>query len=335
MPWDAIDSSPPHSLALYASQVVMNNIEHMFTEELLGQMDPSDFEVSSASSGASNPSADAVEGGAFAGSTKRRILLGVKQDGVQPLSFDCELGYSASEQFHYFNVGCAEGRKPCVTLTLTDESIGGTCTLQGVHHNGRCCVGGGMMSGRRGTVPMVRGALKAAAQLEPFRGCSSVCLTDNSYKPSTGTSCADFHIITHASLKTWYEEEFGAVVLPTWAAQLQATRDALSRPVSGDASRFCKAALAAAQTQGLLPWWRRTERAVKAAFETEPRRPWSQLLASLVVQFDDDRGHMSRTLLTLLACGEMCPGWTSSANFGWSIPIETVIGWGDVEITML
>jgi len=317
-----------------AAQAAMNNILHMFTEEDRALMEDRDFESSSGST-ATSAAADAAAAEEGAEAFNRYIRLSINQDGVQPLAFDCELGYSAAERYHFLNVGYS-ARKPCVTVTVTDETRGGSCTLQGVHYSERCCIGGGMEAGRRGTVPMLRGALKAAAQLEPFSACHEVCLTDQSSK--SGTCCADFHMITHGSLKTWYEEKFDAVVLPAWERRLQDTRDALSKSVDCDSDTFCAVLLGAAQTQGLLPWWRRVERDAKRAFESHaavrPACSWAALLASLVLQFNDERGHMAKIMLTALASGQICNGWTSSKGVGWSIPMQTVRGWDDIEISL-
>lgn len=308
-------------------------ISNMFTEEVLAIMEGLDI-TSSTSSGGSSTSQSQQED-----QPGRPLTLVVKQEGAHALTFETLLRYDPLDRFHYLHVGRSPGGEPCVTITVdNDNTAGGSCTLQGVRYKGSCCVGGGMQNGLLGTVPMIRGALKAAAQLPPFCDCSEVYLTDNSYKPATGTSCADFHMMSHASHKTWYEENFDGVVQPAWAARLRATREALQRPVSttttvGD---FCRAALAAAVTQEVERWWCGSEQAIRAAFvaclRADPACTWARLLTSLLTQFDDKKCRMLRTMLTMLGRGEVCPGWTTCAGFGWSIPMASIRGWDNIRI---
>ncbi len=329
----------------------------MFTVDDPAVMDELDI-ASSSSSGSQSRAEHGHEpelelDGDAASVPARSLLLGVQQHLAHDLTFGCQLGYDATDRVHYLHVGFGTGRKPCVVLTLAVENLGGgSCTLQRTAHSSCCCVGGGIY----GTVPMVRGALLAAAQLEPFRGCREVCLNDSSHKPGTGTgtACSDVHIILHASMMTWYEEKFGAVVGAPWAERLAATRRALSRPVDTSARQFADQALPIAQAAGLLPWWRRSEAAVKAAFEAAARQTncssssssssspptptqqctWAQLFASLAPQLADTHASFLRILLALLAKGELCPGWSSSAGFGWAIPMHTIRAWTHVSISL-
>ena len=312
------------------------NIRHFFTANELAMMDELDIGSNSSSGhGSGSGSGSSREQDL---SLSRHFQLSVKQHSanVHDLAFECELGHNAPDRYHYLHVGFGTGRRPCVTLTLTAE-LPSSCTLQHVVYSSSCCIGGGMPHGHFGTVPMVRGALLAAAQLEPFRHCCEVCINDTSHKPGTGTSCSDVHMILHASMMTWYEEEFGAVVCAPWAERLSATRAALSQPVNASAQQFADKVLPVAQAVGLLPWWRRSEAAVKTAFLTVASgggSSWAQLFASLATQFADKHASFLRMLLALLAKGELCPGWTSCTGFGWAIPMSSIRSWTHVSISL-
>ena len=258
--------------------------------------------------------------------TTKCLTIYITTPEFENMAFISKVIYDPADSVHYLNVGqTLSGGAPCVSITVYEdhEEHDNSCQLQGARFAEDCCVGGGMRRGTLGTVWMVKGALLAASNIEPFASCDKVTLMDTSYKPSTDTSCSDAHMIMHG--RTWYEEKFGAEVHPTWARALVATREALSRPLALSKEDLVKELKTAATSQKCFPWFKRIRPEIEAICDASISSSTScrGLLKSLILQLDQ-KGRMIRTVLTALKSRSVCPGWETTYGWSWIIPMSRI-----------
>jgi hypothetical protein len=182
--------------------------------------------------------------------------------------------------------------------------------------------------GSRGTVPMLKAALKVSLDLLEKEGMvlTRVELMDASNNDKVNLS--DFYLLTHAD--TWYGTHMGATITPEFSSLLKTNRELLGQPVNASDRQLFFDKCLVFNDENLL--WSRYVRDIEdfhpvatKAFDVAAGRSWRDLFTVL----SESRNCVMFAVL-MPNLGSVLPGWKSTYGWRWLIDKNTVTSYSVV-----